>query len=142
MVWQVNSITLSAQVLTLPIILYQFHQFPNLFLFTNFLVVPLSGLILYAELLLLLVSPIPFLLKWSGAFTGFLIAQMNGIIERTNRLPFSLTRNISIDLNETILLYFLIAFVLIWLINKNTNGFIAALSIVCIMAFIRSLSFF
>jgi hypothetical protein len=31
---------------------------------------------------------------------------------------------------------------LIWLINKNTNGFIAALSIVCIMAFIRSLSFF
>jgi len=111
MVWQVNSITLSAQVLTLPIILYQFHQFPNLFLFTNFLVVPLSGLILYAELLLLLVSPIPFLLKWSGAFTGFLIAQMNGIIERTNRLPFSLTRNISIDLTETILLYFLYRFI-------------------------------
>jgi competence protein ComEC len=141
-VWQINSITLSAQVLTLPIILYQFHQFPNLFLFTNFLVVPLSGIILYAELLLLLVSPIPFLLKWVGTLTGFLISQMNGIIERTNRIPFALTRNISINLSETILLYLLIASILIWLLHKNSKGFIAALSIVFLMVLIRTLANF
>ena len=142
MVWQINSITLSAQVLTLPIVLYQFHQFPNLFLFTNFLVVPLSGIILYAELLVLLVSPFPTLLKWSGLLTGFLIAQMNGIIERTNRLPFSLTRNISITIPETILLYLLIASLLIWLLHKNSKGFITALSIIFLLVLIRSLSIF
>ena len=142
MVWQINSITISAQVLTLPIVLYQFHQFPNLFLFTNFFVVPLSGIVLYAELLVLLLSPFPTLLKWSGLFTGFLIGQMNGIIERTNRLPFSLTRNISITIPETILLYLLIASLLIWLMHKNSNGFIAALSIILLIVLNRSLSFF
>jgi competence protein ComEC len=141
-IWQVNAVTLSAQVLTLPIILYQFHQFPNLFLFTNFLVVPLSGIILYAELLLLLVYPFPVLLKWAGQITGFLIAQMNNIIERTNRIPFALTRNISINLAQTILLYLLIASLLIWLLFKRRNGFLAALTVILILVFIRSLSFF
>ena len=126
----------------MPIVLYQFHQFPNLFLFTNFFVVPLSGIVLYAELLVLLLSPFPTLLKWSGLFTGFLIGQMNGIIERTNRLPFSLTRNISITIPETILLYLLIASLLIWLMHKNSNGFIAALSIILLIVLNRSLSFF
>lgn len=142
LVWQINSITISAQILTLPIVLYQFHQFPNLFLFTNFLVVPLSGIILYAELLLLLVSPIPLLLKWVGTITGYLIAQMNGIIERTNRIPFALTKNISIDIPETILLYLLIASLLIWLLQKNTKGFVAVFGIIFVWVFIRSHAFF
>jgi competence protein ComEC len=43
-IWQLNAITLAAQVLTLPVILYYFHQFPNLFLFTNFVAVPLIGI--------------------------------------------------------------------------------------------------
>jgi competence protein ComEC len=140
MIWQVNSITISAQVLTLPIVLYQFHQFPNLFLITNFLIVPLSGIILYAELFLLLVSPFPLLLKWLGIITGFLIRQMNGIIERTNRLPFALTRNISINISETLLLYLLITSLLIWLLYKNSKGFITALSIVFLFILIRSLA--
>jgi competence protein ComEC len=138
MVWQVNSITIAAQVLTLPIVLYQFHQFPNLFLFTNFLVVPLSGIVLYAELLLMLVSPFPVLLQWVGALTGFLIRQMNAIIERTNRLPFALTRNINIHLLETILLYLLIISLLIWLLYKKSKGFIAALCIALLFVLIRT----
>ena len=142
LIWQINSVTISAQVFTLPIILYQFHQFPNLFLFTNFLVVPLSGLILYAELLLVLVSPIPILLKWLGALTGFLIAQMNGIIERTNRLPFAITQNISINLSQMLLLYLLITALLIWLLHKSSKGFLVALSIVCFLVIARSLSHF
>lgn len=138
MIWEINSITIAAQIFTLPIVLYQFHQFPNLFLFTNFLVVPLSGLILYAELLILLVSPIPFLLKWVGRLTGFLIEQMNDIIERTNRIPFVLTRNISINLWEALLLYLFICSIVFWLIQKNSKGFLVALSVLLVMVIIRS----
>ena len=140
--WQVNAVTLSAQVLTLPIVLYQFHQFPNLFLFTNFLVVPLSGLILYAELLVLLVSHFTILLKWSGQLSSYLIFQMNHIIERTNRIPFALTKNIAINLPQTILLYLLIASLLVWLIYRNKQGFIASLAFLMLMVFIRSMTFF
>jgi competence protein ComEC len=44
-IWQMNAVTISAQILTLPISIYYFHQFPNLFLITNMVAVPLSSVI-------------------------------------------------------------------------------------------------
>jgi competence protein ComEC len=137
-VWQLNAVTLSAQVLTLPIILYYFHQFPNLFLFTNFIAVPLSGFILYGELLLLIVAKIPFLNLWTGKIISFLIAQMDSIIERTDRIPYSVTDNIHVGLTQTILLYFAICYIAFWLLYKKTNAFIIGLSFICLFFFIAS----
>ncbi|MBL7735890.1 MAG: ComEC/Rec2 family competence protein, partial [Chitinophagaceae bacterium] len=50
--WKLNAVTIAAQWLTLPLILFYFRQFPNLFLLTNFIAVPLSSIILIGELLL------------------------------------------------------------------------------------------
>lgn len=108
MIWELNSITLAAQVLTLPLILYYFHQFPNLFLFTNFIAVPLSGIILYLELILLLVCMASALALPCGKLISFLISWMNNTIERTARIPFGITDNISVTLVQAALLYALI----------------------------------
>lgn len=136
-VWQLNAVTLSAQVLTLPIILYYFHQFPNLFLFTNFVAVPLSGFILYGELLLLVFAGIPFLNLWTGKIIAFLIAQMDGMIERTDRIPFSVTDNIRMGLAETILLYFAICHIAYWLLQKKTKALITGLFFTCGFCFLN-----
>lgn len=135
-VWQLNAVTLSAQVLTLPIILYYFHQFPNLFLFTNFVAVPLSGFILYGELLLLVFAGIPLLNLWTGKIIAFLIAQMDGMIERTDRIPFSVTDNIRVGLAETILLYFAICYMASWLLQKKPKALITGLFFTCGFCFI------
>lgn len=45
-IWSLLSISLVAQVSTLPIVLIYFHQFPSYFLIANLLVVPLLGLLL------------------------------------------------------------------------------------------------
>ena len=58
-VWKLNAVTLSAQILTMPVIIYQFGQFPNLFLLTNFIAVPVSSLILAGEILLCCVFAFP-----------------------------------------------------------------------------------
>jgi competence protein ComEC len=50
--WKMNAVTLSAQVLTLPLCVYHFHQLPVLFLPANLLAIPLSTLALYGLLLL------------------------------------------------------------------------------------------
>ena len=131
-IWQLNAVTLSAQVLTLPIVLYYFHQFPNLFLFTNFIAVPLSGFILYGELLLLVFAKIPALALWIGKCISFLIAQMDGLIERTDSIPFSVTDNIQMGLAQVILLYFAICYLAFWLLHKRTHAFITGLSFMCI----------
>jgi len=60
--WKLTSITIAAQLLTTPISIYHFHQFPVYFILTNFLAVPVSSAIVIGEILLCMVSFIPSLL--------------------------------------------------------------------------------
>ena len=54
--WQLNCVTLSAQLGLLPLSLYYFHQFPGLFLIANILIVPFLGIILGLGMLLIVCS--------------------------------------------------------------------------------------
>ncbi|NCI45373.1 ComEC/Rec2 family competence protein [Sediminibacterium soli] len=127
-IWQLHAISLSAQVLTLPLLLYYFHQFPNLFLFTNFIAVPLSGLILYGELLLIALSWLPVAGVLIGQTLSFLIAQMNGVIERTDRLPFVVTDAIHADLATAVLVFFVITTAAVWLLHKRKDFALVSLA--------------
>lgn len=137
-IWQLNAITLSAQILTLPLVLFYFHQFPNLFLFTNFVAVPLSGFILYAELVLLLVHKIAYFNLYTGKAISWLIHQMNAFIERTDRISFAVTDSISISLLQTVLLYTAIACIAWWLLHKKRHGLLAGTFFLVAFTAIRS----
>lgn len=52
--WSNLSITIAAQITTLPILLFHFHQVSGLVIISNFIMVPLSTTLLYALLMLLL----------------------------------------------------------------------------------------
>ena len=58
--WKITAISLSVQLLTFPITIYYFHQFPLLFPITNLIAIPTAMFILYWSILLLLVSPSTF----------------------------------------------------------------------------------
>ncbi len=141
-IWQLNAVTLSAQIFTLPLILYYFHQFPNLLLFTNFFIVPLSGLVLYAELILLVVSPFAALATMMGKIVAFLINQMNGLIERTNRLPFAVTENLQVSITQTVLMYVAIIACLYCLVHKDHKGFWIGLCSILACIFLRWMPLF
>lgn len=53
-VWNVCSVTLSAQLGAFPLVLYHFGTFPTYFLFSNLLVVPLVSIIIYITVTLIL----------------------------------------------------------------------------------------
>ena len=106
--WQLNAVTLSAQVLTLPLVVYHFHQFPNYFLFSNFIVVPLSSIILYGCLLILPLGSFAYLGKALSVATSWLITSMNWIIQKMNTLPFATTYNIEINTAEVLLFFTII----------------------------------
>lgn len=57
--WELTSITLSAQLGTLPVSLYWFGQFPVYFAFANLPMVPLAGITLNAGILAMLLEQIP-----------------------------------------------------------------------------------
>ncbi len=136
-VWQLNAVTLSAQILTFPLLLYYFHQFPNLFLFTNFFVVPLSGFILYGCLLLLGMAKIPVLGTLIGKGISWLIMQMNGLIGRTDSVPFSVTGNMQISLLQCLLLYGCISCFGWWLLQKQVRGLLAGMGSLALFLLIR-----
>ena len=130
-IWKLTSVTIAAQILTIPILFYSFHQFPNLFLLTNCIVVPLSTVVLFAELIVLIVSPMQAVAGFCGGVTGFLLRFMNGFIEKMSSFHFAVTDEIQNSLAETILLYVAIIFLATWLIlKKNTAMWVGLVSLV------------
>ena len=87
--WQLNAVTLSAQVMTIPVCIYHFHQFPNYFLFTNMVAVPFSTLILFSEIILVSISFIPIAAFNIGKLVSWFISIMNRFIEIAAGLPYA-----------------------------------------------------
>lgn len=127
-IWKATALTLSAQILTAPIGIYHFHQFPNYFLFANLLAVPLSSLILLGELLLCSIAFIPALAKGLGIALSWLISLLNGFIEHMESLPFSVWNDLQIDLLQFALLYVIIATTGCWLFKKQSTFLFAGLA--------------
>ncbi len=53
-IWQLTSVSLAAQITTLPITLFLFHQFPVWFVFSNLVVIPLCTIVMFLGLLLMI----------------------------------------------------------------------------------------
>jgi competence protein ComEC len=45
-IWEITTVSFAAQIGTLPLSLYYFHQFPGLFFITNLVVIPVTGFIM------------------------------------------------------------------------------------------------
>lgn len=125
--WKLIAITLAAQILTLPLSLYHFHQFPGLFLLTNLVAVPLSGIILVGELLLCAIAFIPAFAKAIAWLLQGLIAFLNGFIETINQLPYNSIDGIQLNIPQAVLLYITIGGITIWLLRKQKAGLLTGL---------------
>lgn len=126
------AVTLAAQLMTSPVCIYYFHQFPNLFFITNMLTVPLSTVILFIEIFLVAFSWIPFVGLFAGKLVGMLVWLMNVIIYTCNRIPYALLDNIYATIPTTWLMYVFIIAVCTWLIRQGKTAFYVALtSLIC-----------
>ncbi|MHA4843355.1 ComEC/Rec2 family competence protein [Flavitalea antarctica] len=142
MIWKTCAITLSAQILTTPVSLYYFHQFPNFFLITNFVAIPVSSLILIAEIILCCLSfcaPVAFFI---GDGIHYLIAGMNWFVQLVDLIPFANWRYIQTDIFQQLLLYIVIAGISFFVFRKSVCGIYIAFSALALFLLLRSLSFY
>jgi competence protein ComEC len=107
-IWSVLAVSIAAQIATLPITLYVFHQFPNYFLITNLFVVPLSSLIIYIGILLMAFGSWPFIAMIVAKILVFLIWLLNSVIHIIEELPFSTITGIHVSSAEMFILYLMI----------------------------------
>lgn len=85
--WQITCVSIAAQLATLPVTLYYFHQFPVYFLLANVFVIPASTVILLGGILLLIVSPIPWLAGWLAKGLAFTVWLLNEGLFVVGQLP-------------------------------------------------------
>jgi len=141
LIWKSTSVTIAAQILTFPVSIYYFHQFPNYFLITNLLAVPLSSLVLLGELLVCVLSFIPVIASITGAIVSWLIFILNSFIEHMQSLPFSIWDHLYVNLVQLISIYAIIIFINSWMIKKKKSFLFATLLILIFFVSIRTFHF-
>lgn len=134
LLWKPVCVTLAAQILTVPVSVYHFHQFPNLFLFTNLVAVPLSGLIIFGEIILCIACIAPVIATGIGYALHYVIYWLNTFIEYTGNLPFAITADLQMSFLQLVCLYMFIAAMAWWLLQNKKTG--VSISLFSILLFI------
>jgi competence protein ComEC len=98
------SVTLAAQLGTLPIILFVFRSFPVYFLFANLIVVPLTSVLMYLGLTVAALSHSDFLLTAGGAALNFCVSITIRIVRFFSSLPGAVVEGIYIGKLQCLLL--------------------------------------
>lgn len=108
-IWSLTSVSLAAQIGTMPLVIYYFGRFPSYFLLTNFLVIPAATIILYLSFAFLLFFYFPFVQKMVFFCLEQVLCALNGTLSWMSKLPFSSIDNITISLSQLLAFYALIA---------------------------------
>ena len=130
-IWEISAVSIAAQIFTLPLTLYYFHQFPNYFLLANPVVSLVSSFMLPIGLLVLFITKIPFLGTAFGIVFKWLIDILNYSVYLISELPNALTTGLSISITTVILLFLIIAFILLFFKNKEAI-YLKLIAITCL----------
>lgn len=141
-VWQLVCVTLAAQVLTTPVSLYHFHQFPVYFLLTNLIAVPLSSIVLIGELLLLLLSPFTLPAQWLGLAIQYSITLLNNYIAWVATLPLALWEGFQLSMVQVILLFMAIAGAACWWFHRLKTFLLMGAAALLGFMLLRFISFY
>lgn len=135
--WELTAVSLAAQIGTSPVAVYYFNQFPNYFLLTNWVVIPISFIILCLGFGFYLFFWIPFLSDWIAWLLSLSIRLMNSSVGLIEGLPGSKYTGIVISEPELILFYIIIICSLTFYVTKRTvwlNIILASITILISIA--------
>ena len=105
--WELTAVSLAAQLGTAPLCIYYFHQFPHYFLLSNFVVIPITSLIIYSASFLFVVSKIPIINVVAAFILEWIVKIMYYGIKLIEQLPNALSIS-WLNGTQTILFYLII----------------------------------
>lgn len=139
-IWAALTVSFAAQIGTLPLSIYYFHQFPGLFFVTNLLILPLLSFIMILGVVVMILAAfnyVPYLLtkplEWS-------IYYLNKTISIIASFEEYVIHDIPLNFYLLISSYLLIISSIIWFKNPNFNKLVLVLiSIIAIqVSFIKT----
>lgn len=134
--WVVLSVTLAAQLGVLPLSLYYFHQVPGLFFLTNFLLVPVLGIILSSGFLIVVLSLVGILPSFLTLAYGKIIDAVLWIVQWVAGQDEFLFQQIYFSKSMLLLSYLVLLLTLVFLyVKKNKYLFYAGSTLVLLALF-------
>ena len=138
--WSNLSISIAAQLTTLPIILYYFHTSSSLSIIGNFLFVPISSLLLYGLLLLMVMPNIDYLHQFIAKGIDWYIETMNQSIRLFFQFLQMEDRQYNLGLAGLSYYYFCLFIGLYWLLNRSPKALLSLLFGTCLYSIIKLFS--
>ena len=140
--WSITTVSLSAQIGVVPLILYYFARFSPYALLVNLWVVPLTFVVVCVAVPFLLLSFVS-LPAWQagvGWVISRLVALMNAGLAWCNRLPGADVSGLSFSVDEVVCLYSFLFFLFYGLMNRKRRAIVYVLFSLCMGVFCRIFS--
>ncbi|MEY4595071.1 MAG: hypothetical protein RIQ47_1481 [Bacteroidota bacterium] len=136
LIWKSVCVALSAQLFTFPFGLFYFHQFPNYFLPANLLIIPISTVVMFGGIALLLLSPFNLLFELVAAPVQWITVTLTRTVFLFDQLPNAQTTGIWISGFQCLLLMLCVVMATIFLTHRNS--FYLMLTFFLLVAFLFS----
>lgn len=117
-VWQGTAIGFAAQLMTTPLSLYYFHQFPNYFILTNIGLMASSGLILGFGLLLFSIQWWRLFVRWTSWLLTIALSLSLLFIEWVEKLPGAVAYGYEISIYTVLIACLLICLLFLFYRHK------------------------
>ncbi len=128
--WSLLTLSLAAQMGTLPLTLLYFSRFPTYFLWTNLWVIPVVTLVLYGGVLLLALAPFPALAHPLAAMLQYMIRLQNAGLQRVGQLPYASIEGIHWGVVDVLLCYLCLYLSVRWLLRRTAADLLRMLAMV------------
>jgi competence protein ComEC len=140
-VWKITSVSIAAQIATLPLGLLYFHQFPNYFLISNLLVIPGSFVVLIGGLLVLISSFVSVVANVFAFLTAWMIKIINFIVFTVESFPYSLIDDIQMTTFQSWILAGIILCAILLYAQKKFRYVLLGFGLVVIFAIAQTIHF-
>ncbi len=135
--WSNLCITLSAQLTTLPILLFHFHQTSTLVIISNFIMVPLTTILLYALIVLVMIPNQVGFSMHLGSLIQSYINLLNRMVVYFHQKPIGTPMLIQMSGQMLVGYYFWLLFVYIWLYKRKAKYLFYSLVIFTLISLIK-----
>jgi competence protein ComEC len=131
--WEILTVSFAAQIGTLPLSIYYFHQFPGLFFVTNLVVIPFLSVIMGLGVLVMVLAAFDWLPVFLSKSLEWSIYILNKIINVIASLEQFIFKEIPLNWQLLLAAYLLIITVVFWFKKPSYNRLVLALMSIIVL---------
>lgn len=119
--WGLVAVSLAAQIILFPLLLFYFHKISLIFFITNIFAIPMATGVLYLSLLLFAMSGVPVVAEYIAAALKGMVELLNFLVEKVSTLPAAYVDEVWIQEWQMLLIYGSLLIIITALIRKRKN---------------------